>query len=335
MKKRRKKKMSSTPVVQKFKVYVFFTIPYNGVDVFPPIASVFSVDPARFEIIYKKMPNVEIRVDTRIGISCGKKGCTNCGETHFMKPASPDYEIFRESLLDWKTNVPDSEKETTGMILVKSSTVTSTATAADILRVLDDSYSELDGNLDLVYLAKWLDRPEQFNELKSYANGSKLVRTWNAHGVQALGITPRGINKLAISFDPEINPVVCRPFSQVLNILLQNGTLVGTTSTPSLLQFDSTLVADRAVAHYAADSAAKFSYLKTCECRGETHPEYPLNRRVSSDLTFFWIVVVIIVAVIAVWVLLKLGSFYSDSYHSTLSPFSTKSYDYFYPPALP
>jgi len=312
-----------TSTIQKYKVYVFLTIPYNDTDLLPPISSVFVSDPLRFEIVYKNTPNVEIRVDTRIGISCGKRGCTSCGETHFMKPASPDYEIFREALSDWKANVPEGEKESTGMILVKSTTVSSSATATDLLRVLDDSYVELEGNLDLVYLAKWLDRPEQFNVLKTYTNGSKLVRTWNAHGIQALGITPRGINKLAISFDPDINPVVCRPFSQVINILLQNGTLVGTTSTPSLLQFDSTLVADRAVAHYASDGIAKFSYLKTCECRGETHPEYPLNRRVSSDLTFFWIVVVLIVAVISVWVLLKLGSFYTDSYRSTLSPYAS------------
>lgn len=309
--------------IQNYRVYIFLTLPYNNTDLLPPITSVF-LGETRFEIVYKNTPNVEIRVDTRIGIRCGKRGCTTCGETHFMKPASPDYEIFKEALADWKENVLEEDKETTGMILVKSTTVSSSATATDILRVLDDSYIELEGNLDLIYLAKWLDRPEQFNVLKTYSNGSKLVRTWNAHGVQALGITPRGINKLSISFDPEINPVVCRPFSQVLNILLQNGTLVGTTLTPSLLQFDSTLVADRAISHYAADSIAKFSYLKTCECRGETHPEYPLNRRVSSDLTFFWIVVVLIVAVLAVWVLLKLGSFYTDSYHSTLSPYASR-----------
>jgi hypothetical protein len=51
-----------------------------------------------------------------------------------------------------------------------------------------------------------------------------------------------------------------------------------------------------------------FSYLKTCEARAETHPERPLHRRISTDLTAFWIVVIIITVSVAIWVLVSLGA---------------------------
>lgn len=308
--------------VEKYKVYIFLIHPYNSTTNLPPIASVFDGDP-KFEIIYKDTPRVEIRADTRISMICGKKGCTSCGETHKMKPVTPDYELFKIALEEWNL-LPGGEKLTTGVILVKGTTVTASATPSLLSSVLTDAEtsSHFESGVDVFYLAKWLDRADQFNVVKTYSNGSKLVRTWNANGIQALAITPKGMKKLGESYPPETNPVVCRSFSQVLNILLQNGTLIGATTTPSLLQYDSTYVTERPAYGTFGDAFNRHSYLKTAECRSETHPENPLNRRISADLTFFWVVVVVVVCVFAVWTLLKLGAFYTDPYFSTLTPYA-------------
>ena len=118
--------------------------------------------------------------------------------------------------------------------------------------------------------------------------------------VQPLGVPPA---------HPDKNPVVCRSFSQVLNILVRKGKLDAFTTTPSLLQFNSLdgLSCDRTgLGKKSVDN----NYLKTCETRGEIDPEKPLTRRISCDLTLFWTIIVIIIVSISTWILLKLGAFY-------------------------
>lgn len=316
--------MSSS--VEKYKVFIFLINPYNSTTNLPPISNIFSENP-KFEIVYKDTPKVEIRADTRISVICGKKGCIACGDTHKMKPVTPDYELFKIALEDWR-NLSETDKAKTGVIIVKGTTVTTLMSSSTVSEALNDAetasyFNEPErGGVDLFYLAKWLDRADQFCSVKSYSNGTKLVRTWNANGVQALAITPRGLNKLNETYPPETNPVVCRSFSQVLNLLLQNGKLVAATTTPSLLQYDATYVTERPSFGSTSDPYSRHSHLKTAECRGETHAENPLNRRISSDLTFFWVIVVVVVCVFAVWVLLKIGAFYTNPYFSTLTPYA-------------
>jgi hypothetical protein len=297
---------------QTYDVFVFVESPYTVTNP-PPIANLFTATPSKFPlVVFKDMPKAELRCDTRIGKFCGKRDCTECDETLKMKTVSPDYEIFKTVLSEW------TEASGRGVVIIKSTTVTTLTDPA----VLADTLTEAEGlsgeDLDAFFFAKWLDRPDQFNVLSAnISNGSKLVRTWNPHGLQAIAFTNKGFAKLAATYAPDKNPVVCRPFAQVINVLVQNGTLYAATTTPSLTQYDATLVSESSTIDDS--SAAKFSFLKTSECRGENHPMRPYNRRISADLSLFWSVIIILVALIVAWVLLKIGAFYTTPYASTLT----------------
>jgi hypothetical protein len=318
-----------------YNVLIFIGNPYSSSYV-PPVYSLFggSNGSGVFKSVKTvELPNNKTSCDTLIGTNCGKKSCDGCGDTFKARPFSIDYLIFVETLKRWK-ELPDYQ--TKGMVIAKSSSVSSGAKASDLSDALIGGLEAIP-ETDIFYFSKWLDRPDQYNVLNTNLNtGMKTIRTWNPHGMQALALTPAGLAKLDSSFNPDRNPVVCRPFAQVLNALVQNGTLKATSTSPTLLHYDATLVSEIPPASICSEpnakkptvrsDAAKFSYLKTCEARGETYPEAPLNRRISSDLSLFWVVIIILVAAIVVWVLLKLGSLYTyPSRFSTLSPFAPSS----------
>lgn len=250
------------------------------------------------------LPLEPLVADTKIGW-CGKKGCVGCdvkcGETFRMKAQSPDYEIFKDVLKLWQDDGASG-----GVVIVKSTTVTASATSdslAEALTVAEAAESQL----DVFYFSKWLDRAEQFRRLGSpLFGGGSVVRTWNPHGFQALAFTQKGFEKLAAAFPPDSNPVVCRAFSQTITTMIQQGALVAATTTPSLLQYDSMLVGVRQL---TGSPEAPFGYLKTAECMGAIHPEKPLNRRVSADLSLFWAVLIIFVAVASAMLMVSVGAF--------------------------
>lgn len=249
------------------------------------------------------LPLEPLVVDSKIGW-CGKRGCvgcdTKCGETFRMRTQSPDYEIFREVLRLWQ-----STGSAGGVVIVKSTTVTASATSDNLAAALEMARAS-EPSLDVFFFSKWLDRPEQFRRLgEPLFGGGHVVRTWNPHGFQALALTPSGMQKLADAFPPDSNPVVCRTFSQVINSMIQQGGLVAATTTPSLLQYDAMLVGLREL----SSPDAPFGYLKTAECMGAIHPEKPLNRRISADLSLFWAVLIIFVAVVAGLIMVNVGAF--------------------------
>ncbi len=235
--------------------------------------------------------------DTKIGV-CGKKAaaCESGCETYKTNAASPDYAIFAEVLARWDN--------TSGVVIAKSSTVTTYVDAADIDAALALAEAAGGTALDAVYLAKWLDQAEKYETLSMLPGGGRVVRTWNPQGFQAIAFTPAGFQKIADTYPPSTNPVVDRPFAGVLNVMVQKGSLYAATTSPPLLTFDATLVATRDPCGVASEP---FSYLKTCEVRGDTHPEQPKNRRVTGDQRLFWIVITVLVAAIVAWLILRLG----------------------------
>lgn len=257
-------------------------------------------------------PSIPSRgVDTRYGV-CGKRGCSTCTTNSFLTPSTLDYEIFRTIHAQWLTDTASTpaDRETTGLIIVKTSTVGIAVDIEDLVRAVDTAWTSLlstyalSSEMDLFYFAKWLDRPEQYQVLASLSGGGKIIRTWNPNGLQALAVTPSGIRKLITAFPPEESPVVCRPFAQVLNVMVQRGAIVAASTTPALLSYDATLISLRGV---SGELHSPFSYLRTCETRGDTHPERPLIRRVSANLNLFWVVIIIACTCVAIWIVIQSG----------------------------
>jgi hypothetical protein len=264
---------------------------------------------------FKKTP-----VDTMIG-QCGKRKCVEkgCRPRYKIKPQTYDYEIFRQVVKDQRARYGDDlmSSSTNGVVIVKESTVSSAASYEHLMDALSRAYVASKNCLDVFYFAKWLDRPDQFMTLDILPGGGRVVRTFNPYGFQALAFTRSGFGKIVSMYDPLENPVVCRPMSQLMNALVQRGILYAATTTPSLLQYDAMLTTLR---YCSGNPEAPFSYLKTCESRGDTHPERPLNKRISADLSLFWVVIILFVAVICTWVLLKLGTLYARPYFVAISP---------------
>jgi hypothetical protein len=295
-----------------YKVYIIRGFENLSRTLIPPIAnsfqpsSIFSsqtiLDEPPSKITQSKLVvDLEIKKDTK----CGRVGCKECECLPTTVATTPDYGIFKNIYNDWIAG-----GKIGGVVIIKSSTTT-LLQQKQLESLLYDANEYSNQAFDVFYFAKWLDRPDQFENLHTYADGqSKMVRTWNAHGLQAVAFTQAGFKKVYDLYGPE-NTIVCRPFSQILNSLLQNGTLYGVTTTPSAMQYDSCLVTETAFG-ITSDMSNSFvhSYLRASECRGSSFPDRPLNRRISYDLTFFWIIIVAIIVIITTWVLLNIGSLY-------------------------
>lgn len=267
----------------------------NALFVTPPI--VIDEPPSKATATKTCIPSV---VETCIGTDCGHVGCNDCDSTHQMIPITPDYEIFSQVYTDW-----ENAGSTGGVVIVKSSTAT-LLNPTEVASLLTDANTYSSGNFEIFYYAKWLDRPDQFNVLHTYSNMSKMVRTWNPHGMQSIAFTEAGFIKLAERYPPNVNPVVCRPFAQVLNTLIQNGTMYAITTTPSSMQYDSTLITSSSYACQNENTSIAHSYLRSAECRGVNDVEHPINNRISSNISFFWFVIAVLMVAVTVWIIFKI-----------------------------
>jgi hypothetical protein len=243
-------------------------------------------------VIYLNHPNTDALQDSKIGVHCGRHNCSECDQTFKMRAVSSDYLLFKQVLELWEAG-----PQTDGVIIVKPTTVSMFGTSSTVSDILSDALSASGGEMDIFFFAKWLDRPEKYVTLSTYPSGGKLIRTYSPHGLQAYAITVKGLRKLQSKFNPSNNPVLCRPFSQVIHMLVENGTLFALSTTPTVMAYDATRIVLKSRKN-AIGEKARFSYLKTCEARSEIHPEEPLNRRISADLSFFWLMIILMVVII-------------------------------------
>lgn len=262
-------------------------------------SSMFSSNPVKIP-----MPTPNKHVDTKIN-ACGRRTCNGCRRTHIARPATLDYEIFTAVAANYALR-----NATDGVVIIKDTTVTPGVSLDIVEFAINSAISKLASRptpevMDVFYLAKWLDIPNKFEKLDLLPGGGHVVKTWSPHGFQALVFTNTGFDKLLKAFPPDKKPVVCRPFSEVMNLMIQNGALIAATTTPSLMQYDTYLTGDPSGYN---DSLAPYTYLKSCEARGDIGVDRPQNRRISSDLTMFWFIIVVLVTFITTWTLVNLGA---------------------------
>ena len=106
-------------------------------------------------------------------------------------------------------------------VIICKDTAISSASSATILDVVEatiESSSYPGNQFDLFYLAKWMDRCDQYTNVREVgANGLKLVDTISPNGVLCLMFSPQGVTKFLSSFSPDENPIINQPLGQVLN----------------------------------------------------------------------------------------------------------------------
>lgn len=267
------------------------------INVDPPLKAYFDAQ-IHWEVIVFDPPVVNgLLFDSKICDQCSLKECSCEERTTFkMNISSSDYLLFVSALDYWK-----SHGENFNVLVVKPTSVTG-YDFNTIKTIIDDAFI-LKPDLQFFYLAKWLDDANQFENLKTYPGGLKLIRTYSPHGMQVLLLSVECMRKLKLAYDPATNPVVCRPFSQILHDLVSSSSLNAYSTTPLLFHYDATIIKEK-VNSCNLKEQANLSYLKNCECQGTHLPEFPLNRRISSDVTFFWLFLLCII-VLLTYIILK------------------------------
>jgi hypothetical protein len=144
-----------------------------------------------------------------------------------------------------------------------------------------DSENGFGNNFDLMYLAKWSDRCDQFKITGSVFNaGVNLVETVRPNGLQAVLISPGG----AIAIRHLLARPVDYPVSLALTQLIGSGKLQAITTTPSMMNYDVTA------------AAAVSDYTKSHECaeppaiKGCKTPE-------GSNLSLFIFILMVLIVV--------------------------------------
>lgn len=209
--------------------------------------------------------------------------CSTTKGTYKIQAVNEDYILFKKAALHYKQNFIDTFK---GFILHKSSTTTSQSDISQFENIITTHQT----SFDIFYLTKWLDKAESISVLETYNNGLKYIRTYCPNGLQSVLFNNSSISKILEVYTEKYN-AGCRPFSQVLNMLVQDGCLIATSTTPLLFSFNSSLI-----------NPKKYDYLKTCEFQGSVFPEEPLNRRISSDISFFWIFIVLFIVGLTLYI---------------------------------
>ena len=173
---------------------------------------------------------------------------------------------------------------------------------------------------DLFFLAGWLDRCDLYTNIREIgAQGLKLVDTVSPNGVLCIMFSPQGRQKFMAAFDPSCNPIVGRPLGQVLNSRVTSRTSASATDTTrpiSMQGFFATTCTPHIIVFDVTKRKSDAELLKMSECR-DIPVATPPKCKTSSNLGFFWFIVVLIVVILLVWALVKIGTRYSYSTATT------------------
>lgn len=271
--------------------YVLFYIDYGNNNLLSTLLSTYFGSNYTSISIKSIAKNCE-NINTQICKNCGEfdDEC-GCFKKDFFKYSTQneDYTIYQHALSIYSSSFPGRS----GFIIFKSTTTTTQENLNQLNLLLTENFSA-----DLFYMAKWLDKKECMEVIKVYPNSLKYIRSYNAIGIQALIFSNNAVEKLKC-----LKNVVCRPFSLVLLDLIKEGQLIAHSSFPCLFNFDCFETSYK----LNCEDKALYDYLKNCEIQGSIFPEEPLNRRFSSDITFFWIFIVILIVIITLVVSQKVG----------------------------
>lgn len=249
--------------------------------------------------LYDTCPLASLRA-TDLLVEVGAPTLVSSWDTHGW---NEDYAIFidamvRLGILDIDINGYDSSAIPSTLVIAKTS-ISSPSSSTDIASYVTSFSGMIE--YDVFYMSKWLDRCDQYEYISSLSPGLRLVRTYNPHGFHALAFNPGGIEKILDRYHPASNPVCKIPFGQILNDMISNvhcdfDPLVAVTTTPTMITFD--IIECR-----QNDSDG----MRMSECRDIPSPAQPGTSRLSTNLVFFWFLIIAVIVFVTAWVLVKMG----------------------------
>jgi len=256
----------------KFKVKILI-VPDGDVDQsLVPVATLFTPDLHTDPLFWSKVPNlISIEIVT-----------PDIPESEFENKTNPDY-VRLMTLL----NLSDSN---TFVIYVRSTTV-SLVPPNNLIKLIYDlcngymnSLPQDKQKFDLMYLAKWVDRCDQYTIVGTAFNNSvNLVETIRPNGLQSVLFSPSGANKIKTSLPEPIS----YPVSLALTHLIADGSLYALTTTPSAMNYNVT------------DATKPSDYVKSHECADPPNDKgKPTPQGSNMSLFVFIIIFIIVVAIL-------------------------------------
>lgn len=150
---------------------------------------------------------------------------------------------------------------------------------------LNESLEEIiNTNTDVFYLNSWMDRCDQFIEIKKSGvyPSNAYVQSFNALGFNSLILKIDAINR--IPFKKQL------PLGHTINLEIQDNKLKAMSMFPSVLKFD-------VLNCTAFDS----DIYKTSQCR-EIKSPIPETIFFGYDMVFYWIFIIILIVIITYWI---------------------------------
>ncbi len=201
--------------------------------------------------------------------------------------------------------------ETTFAIYVRSTTI-SLVSSNKILKLIYDlcnaylNSSESKSRFDLMYLAKWADRCDQYTILGSVFDNINLVENVRPYGLQSVLFSPCGAQKIKeLLCDPITHPV-----SLAISQLITGGKLYSLTTSPSIMNYN------------VLEATKNYDYIKTHECADPPSDNGKPTHQGSNLSLFVFIIIVIVVVVIFYFLIVMVGKTRNEC-----TPY--------YPPSLP
>jgi hypothetical protein len=182
--------------------------------------------------------------------------------------------------------------DNTFVIYVRSTTV-SLVPSNNILKLiydLCDCYinSSDKEKFDLIYLAKWADRCDQYTIIgTAFDNNTNIVETVRPHGLQSVLFSPAGASKIKAALCEPIS----YPMSLALTQMIANNNLYALTTSPSIMNYN------------IFEATKNNDYMKTYEC---VEPPNDCGKPMSqgSNLSLFIFIIILIIVIIIFYFLI-------------------------------
>lgn len=181
-----------------------------------------------------------------------------------------DYAIF----MDAYYRCTSAERNKEGFSIIKDTTITSVPSHK--IAALIDKVQVLRG--ELFYISDWMDRCDM---MQNASPG--IVSTQSPNGFQAITFWPSIIKRIMSDHHPKESPLeIGSTMGSYLNLLVTDDDVKAYTAYPPVAFFD--------IVNHRRN---RWDSLKMSLCQNIPGVETPVSNRLSSDLTFFWLVLIL------------------------------------------
>ena len=253
--------------------------------------------------------NVHPDVDSAIALFVGETSAFDVKVILFDptcdKEYDKDYQMVCQALRMSK------EADCKAFTIVCKETSISSSSSQQIFKLIEDAItlhkSEAKRRFDILWLADWLDRCDQFTNIQQIGSrGAFIADTVSPHGIQCLMFSPEGREKYF-----KMEPVKAGTIT--LSGVLNRRTVLRTNAdceSEKNIRFISRVIEPCPVTFDVRRAKSDIEYAKCSACVDPPGPVKP--NKTGSDIGFFIFIVIGAVIITAIIILVKFGNSMSN-----------------------